>query len=159
MELLSTYAKKGDNAVLKSFAQQALPALEDLFKHVHTLKAGSAPRRASSATSMTATTTPMRAPARNWRMFSPAPRPGVNDVEASAQRPAAGRGVPPKGAHPPSKGARPSDPALCLNWIGLLLKRSRRRARRVRHKHLRSRARNPSRPFALQQPRGRPRLF
>ena len=157
MELLSTYAKKGDNAVLKSFAQQTLPALEDLFKHVH-MKAGSAPRRASSATSMTATTTPMRAPARNWRMFSPAPRPGGDDVEASAQQSAGRGGSRQREPTLPPKGARPSDPALCLNWIGLLLKRSRRRAAEYATS-IYARARNPSRPFALQQPRGRPRLF
>ena len=117
MELLSTYAKKGDNAVLKSFAQQTLPALEDLFKHVQTLKAGSAPRRASSATSMTATTTPMRAPAPGTgACFRQRRGRGVNDVEASAQRPAAGRGGSAKG-EPTLRpnGARPSDPALCLN--------------------------------------------
>lgn len=109
MELLSTYAKKGDNAVLKSFAQQTLPALEDLFKHVHTLKAGSAPRRASSAISMTATTTPMRAPTPGTgACFRQRRGRGVNDVEASAQRPAAGRGGSAKvGAHPPPKGRTP----------------------------------------------------
>ena len=102
---VSTYAKKGDNAVLKSFAQQTLPALEDLFKHVHTLKAGSAPRRASSAISMTATTTPMRAPTPGTgACFRQRRGRGVNDVEASAQRPAAGRG----GSSPPSpKGGTP----------------------------------------------------
>ena len=113
MELLSTYAKKGDNAVLKSFAQQTLPALEDLFKHVHTLKAGSAPRRASSAISMTATTTPMRAPTPGTgACFRQRRGRGVNDVEASAQRPAAGRGGSAKGEPPPPSPQRGHAPRI-----------------------------------------------
>jgi putative membrane protein len=38
VEFFSTYANEGDNAELKSFAQQTLPMLEDHFKHVQTLE-------------------------------------------------------------------------------------------------------------------------
>jgi putative membrane protein len=37
VELFASYAKEGDNAELKSFAQQTLPTLEDHFKHVQRL--------------------------------------------------------------------------------------------------------------------------
>jgi putative membrane protein len=38
VELFASYAKEGDNAELKSFAQQTLPTLEDHFKHVQRLE-------------------------------------------------------------------------------------------------------------------------
>ena len=41
VELFSSYAKEGDNAELKSFAQQTLATLEDHFKHVQSLDGAS----------------------------------------------------------------------------------------------------------------------
>jgi putative membrane protein len=41
VELFSTYANEGDNAGLKTFAQQTLPTLADHFKHVKTLEGAS----------------------------------------------------------------------------------------------------------------------
>ncbi len=41
VELFSTYANEGDNAGLKTFAQQTLPMLADHFKHVKTLEGAS----------------------------------------------------------------------------------------------------------------------
>jgi putative membrane protein len=38
MELFWTYAREGDNPELKTFAQQAVPTLEDHFKHVQNIE-------------------------------------------------------------------------------------------------------------------------